>query len=208
MLEILEKVATSSVRSVDDFVEKFNEISLAPGNYGPTGVVKRIEATPKQSKEAREAERHRNFLGGLKEKEKLHQKERRKRQKEIHRLVKDGFVEKKKNSFNLTARGEDKRKRLKLSVLKQLLFNNDFKKVKERKVIIVSFDIPEKYRAVRDWIRKYLKFLGYEMIHQSVWCGRTRLPSEFMEFLSALDMDQYIKIFSIDHEGNLNTGKM
>lgn len=34
---------------------------------------------------------------------------------------------------------------------------------------IVSFDIPEQHRRARDALRRYLKYLGFQRLHWSVW---------------------------------------
>ena len=36
---------------------------------------------------------------------------------------------------------------------------------------IVSFDIPEQHRRARDALRKYLRDLGFQRLHWSVWCS-------------------------------------
>ena len=74
-------------------------------------------------------------------------------------------------------------------------------KIKERptgdKTILVLFDIPEKKRKIRHWLRNQLKDWDFKMIQQSVWVGSGSLPKEFNKRLQLLDIDKGVKIFKI-----------
>lgn len=61
---------------------------------------------------------------------------------------------------------------------------------------IVSFDIPESSRNVRNWLRNQLKIFGYEMLQQSLWIGPGPLPKIFLERLEKLKVRDKVKIFS------------
>ncbi|MFH1759306.1 MAG: hypothetical protein ABH822_01955, partial [Patescibacteria group bacterium] len=137
--------------------------------YGGTGV---MDMTPTAEELRASQERNRALTQERERKlrEKIYQKEKRKRQKKIYELAREGFIEKDNNqNISLTQKGKRKMAELRMTITKQSLFNSEFKKEKEKKVIIFSFDIPEKHRAVRDWIREFLKFLDYQMIQKSVW---------------------------------------
>ncbi len=58
---------------------------------------------------------------------------------------------------------------------------------------IISFDIPESKRKIRNWLRNQIKIFGYEMLQQSLWLGPGPLPSVFLKRLEELN----IKIFSV-----------
>ena len=63
--------------------------------------------------------------------------------------------------------------------------------------MIISFDIPEKNRVLRNWLRNQIKIFGYEMLQQSLWIGPGPLPSEFIKRLEDLKIRKNIKTFKI-----------
>jgi len=46
-------------------------------------------------------------------------------------------------------------------------------------VVVVSYDIPQKLRYERDWLRSVLHILGFQMVHRSVWIGKVLIPETF-----------------------------
>ncbi len=63
--------------------------------------------------------------------------------------------------------------------------------------VMVLFDIPEKKRKIRNWLRLQLKLWEFEMIQQSVWLGKGPLPKEFMERLNFLGVRKCVKILRV-----------
>lgn len=63
--------------------------------------------------------------------------------------------------------------------------------------VLVSFDIPESKKKVRDWLRNQLKYWDFEMIHKSLWVGNGPLPKEFTDRLNILDINKNVRIFNI-----------
>lgn len=63
--------------------------------------------------------------------------------------------------------------------------------------ILISFDIPEEKKKVRDWLRNQIKYWDFKMIHKSLWLGNGPLPKEF---------NLRLKLFGI--EGNVKTFKV
>ncbi len=63
--------------------------------------------------------------------------------------------------------------------------------------IIVMFDIPEKKRRVRDWLRGQLRFWGFTMLQKSVWMGNGKLPKEWNERLLLLGVKKNVRIMRI-----------
>ena len=47
-------------------------------------------------------------------------------------------------------------------------------------LVIVAFDIPERERKKRAWIREVLAGLGLEILQKSVWVGTKRIPQELL----------------------------
>ncbi len=76
-----------------------------------------------------------------------------------------------------------------------------FAKIKEKPTgntkVMVLFDIPEKKRKTRSWLRLQLKLWDFKMLQQSVWLGKGPLPVEFNNRLKLLGISEGVKIFKI-----------
>jgi len=75
-----------------------------------------------------------------------------------------------------------------------------YKKPENKSKIIIIFDIPEKERQTRNWLRNQIKLWGFTMIQQSVWLGTAPLPEEFQERAKLLNIKKYIKIFNVQQK--------
>lgn len=71
-------------------------------------------------------------------------------------------------------------------------------------VRLILFDVPERERRKRLWLRIELANCGYEMLQKSVWLGRRPLPQDFFETLEELGLRQFVHIVSIERAGTLN----
>ena len=135
----------------------------------------------------------------------LLQKEKHKLYSLLSKLKKQGFVKKEqggKNAFwKITLSGEKKYERLK-SFLNFPKFN--YKKEKANGINIVVFDIPEKDKAKRNWLRYTLVALGFTMLQKSVWAGKNKLPEEFLRALAELGLIDFIHIFKISKTGTIS----
>lgn len=66
---------------------------------------------------------------------------------------------------------------------------------------LVVFDIPEKERAKRRWLRGELIALEYRQLQKSVWLGEVPLPVDFIGGLDALRLNGKVHIFRIESDG-------
>lgn len=111
----------------------------------------------------------------------------------LSRLHKKGYLSNSKNEWSLTKEG-------KLYSGSMLLFAyipSPFDKSSPTNTIL-SFDIPEKNRHKRNWLRNQLKIFNYKMLQQSLWIGHGPLPKIFLDRLNNLEIRNNIKIFSIN----------
>jgi len=127
--------------------------------------------------------------------------------KEIHRfysllskLKKQGLIYKSKNNkWAITKKG-----RTKLALLqKQAIYQKKYEIQLKKELVIVIFDIPEKDRRKRNWIRKTLQELDFKILQRSVWLGRGGLPDEFIKDLRKLELKPHVHIFSIKKSGTI-----
>lgn len=68
-----------------------------------------------------------------------------------------------------------------------------------KKELIIVFDIPEKKRWYRDWLRSELIAFGFEPIQKSVWFGPA-LPKEFIEYLDQVKLLKNIRFFKVSKD--------
>src|SRR3989344_2648673 len=74
------------------------------------------------------------------------------------------------------------------------IFESNFPKDSPKNLLLI-FDIPEKRKAEREWLRFQLRRFDYKMIQQSVWIGPSPLPQEFRDYLKHIKLSHCIKTF-------------
>ena len=145
------------------------------------------------------------------------QKERRQRQalaqyrkrysKFLYRLRQDGLIKERKQKYGmlvaLTSKGRKKLIVLKERYAGRLPEVSSYDKNESDRFIIVVFDIPEKERKKRDWLRSALKSIGLKLVQKSVWMGKVKVPKDFIDDLSELKLIDYVEIFEISKTGSL-----
>jgi len=70
---------------------------------------------------------------------------------------------------------------------------------------IVAFDVPEKEKRKRRWLRDSLKVMGLKMIQKSVWMGKVKISKGFLKDIRDLEMARYVEIFQITKTGSLSS---
>lgn len=122
----------------------------------------------------------------------------------IYNLKQQGLLEEIEKSgkkfFRLTLMGKIRLKKLQE---KSSLPTTHYTREKDDRFVIVMFDIPEKERRKRAWLRAVLINLGFSMAQKSVWMGKVRIPHAFIDDLVKLDLDDFVEIFQVTKAGNL-----
>lgn len=72
-------------------------------------------------------------------------------------------------------------------------------------VIIVAFDIPERDRRKRDWVRVCLRGMGFEKLQQSVWVAEGRIDEEFLYALRERRLLGNVHIFAVTKQGTIRS---
>jgi len=124
----------------------------------------------------------------------------------IYNLKKDGFIEYEKTSkgrkITITNKGKKLVSKVKRNILPPTRYKDkDSKDSKSLKIII--FDIPEKERRKRAWLRSAITNLGFKQLQQSVWAGNKAIPKSFLKDLKDLRILKFVEIFSIDKLGTI-----
>jgi hypothetical protein len=125
-------------------------------------------------------------------------------------LKRDGIVKqvilKKQKCICITSKGRKYRETL-LKRQENALPEPHYTKRKQKRTVIVAFDIPEKEKGKRAWLRQALKNIDFRMIQKSVWFGRTEIPLEMLGDLQRLRLIEFVEIFSVTQKGSLRNLK-
>jgi DNA-binding transcriptional regulator PaaX len=116
----------------------------------------------------------------------------------LNKLKREGFVLKTQIGWKITALGKTK-----LKILRQKSRKKFPKIIKDSTIKIIVFDIPEKERKKRDWLRQMLKNLEFIMLQKSVWIGKTVLTKKFIYNLKKLDILSFVQIFAVSKTGTI-----
>jgi len=118
----------------------------------------------------------------------------------LNYLQRKGFVEKKKTDagifWKITSGGLAK-----LKILKNK--STDYQADSDENLKIIIFDVPEKERRLRAWLREALRILGFKMLQQSVWIGRNKTPEQFLFDLRRKKLLPHIHIMEISKRGTV-----
>ena len=125
----------------------------------------------------------------------------------LYRLHRDGLIKKeiadKRKIWHLTLKGKQESKWLR----KYFSFSKPpqrvYQKVVEQELKIIAFDIPEKYKLKRWWLRKTLKSLGFTMLQKSVWVGKCKIPQEFIEDIYKFGLLPHLEVLAVTKTGSL-----
>ena len=124
----------------------------------------------------------------------------------LSKLKKENLLQRTKDKkIKITKRGKEyllqkQNRPLKLTTQYQIDKFED-----KEKIILFIFDIPEKERHKRVWIRFYLEKFGFRILQKSVWWGKGGLPKEFIKDLKKYNLLSYVHIFSVKDEGTISS---
>ena len=109
----------------------------------------------------------------------------------LRRLVKQGFVEKNEGRYSLTRTG---RLLMQYVIKRKKAVNTKW----DGKFRVVIFDIPEKERKMRNWLRQELYFLNYLKLQESVFIGKNPLPADLIKELKVNKIGNYVNYLLVD----------
>ena len=110
----------------------------------------------------------------------------------LSRLHMKGYLENSSSGWLITEKGKKYIQNVRLLSY----ISSPFKK-NQLSDTIIAFDIPEKNRVIRNWLRNQIKIFDYKMLQQSLWIGPGPLPSSFLKRLKDLNIRKNIKTFKI-----------
>lgn len=105
----------------------------------------------------------------------------------VSRLRRDGFIEKKGKRVSFTEKG--RLAYLKLKIEARGLLPED-------EVCLVVFDIPEKDRRLRKFLRTFLDSVGFFSVQKSVWMSMFDATQELNEYFYAVGLGDKVMAFT------------
>lgn len=105
----------------------------------------------------------------------------------VSRLKRDGFIRKEGKKVSFTEKGRIAY--LKLKIERCELLSKD-------EVCLVVFDVPEKERRLRKFIRDFLSLLGFFPIQKSVWMSMFDATKELNEYFRAVGLNDRVLAFT------------
>lgn len=116
----------------------------------------------------------------------------------ISQMKHDGLIEKSGEKLRISEKGKRK-----ILEIKNKLPDRHYQKENAERLVVMSFDIPEKLRRKRNWLREVIRNLGFKMIHQSVWVGKIKIPHKLILDLEDMKILEFVEIFEITRSGSL-----
>lgn len=125
----------------------------------------------------------------------------------LSRMKKQGLIQKRARSgtgWEITKRGMERLKRIRKQRRNPTsLMTAHFTPGTRKEIVIVSFDISEREKAKRRWLREALKSLSFSFLQKSVWIGTKGVPKEFMDALRERSLLNYVHIVGVKKSGTL-----
>lgn len=128
--------------------------------------------------------------------------------KALNQLKHQGLVTKKntkgKSRWTLTKKGI--KRAMEYQKLREDLFSSqsvDFSRPFGDVITIISYDISEKERRKRDWVRACLVMMGFEMLQKSVWVANGKVDEDFIYALRDRNLLEDVQIFAVTKRGTI-----
>lgn len=87
--------------------------------------------------------------------------------------------------------------------LKNLIPVYDEKRIWDKRIYLVTYDIPEKKKTDRDVLRKYLKKIGCGMLQQSVWLTPYNPKEILRKFIEERRLSGQVLISDLGEDGSI-----
>lgn len=118
----------------------------------------------------------------------------------LRSLERRGYVQQRGQRYALTATG--RRRALELLARSQKSTTSSW----DGKWRVYIFDVPERRRAARDFLRRELRLLGFQKLHQSVWVSPFDPPPAFQQLLREVGLlahGRLLLVAAMDYDRDL-----
>ncbi|MED1791798.1 phenylacetic acid degradation operon negative regulatory protein PaaX [Brevibacillus nitrificans] len=117
----------------------------------------------------------------------------------ISRMLRQGWLESRKvgnrSFYSVSERGK---KRLEEAAARIYKVESS---AWDGKWCMVSYNIPEERRALRDQLRKELGYMGFGMLTTSTWISPNNLREAIQELTETQEITEYVEVFAAEHVG-------
>lgn len=117
----------------------------------------------------------------------------------ISRMLRQGWLDSRKvgnrSYYSMSARGKNRLEEAAARIYK--VGESDW----DGRWCIVSYNIPEERRALRDQLRKDLSWMGFGMLTTSTWISPNNLSDYVKELTESYDIKDHVEMFYADHLG-------
>ncbi|MDI6820733.1 MAG: hypothetical protein QMD65_00955 [Patescibacteria group bacterium] len=107
----------------------------------------------------------------------------------LYRLERKGLVRKTGDGYVATSLGGEVAENVKDLIEKSALWDGRWR--------LITFDVPEKSRRDRDWLRDILRLYDYKSLHKSVFLGKIPLPEKIYREIYERKMSSYIRLLTV-----------
>jgi len=107
----------------------------------------------------------------------------------LWRLKQKGLVKRDGKNYHLTNVGKTIAKIFKKEIHSEIQWDKKYR--------MILFDIPEKYRHHRKWLRTELIGAGYQPLQKSVFIGKFSIEENFMKAIIDRGLYKYVRILTI-----------
>lgn len=107
-------------------------------------------------------------------------------------LEKSGYVKRNKNTLHLTNKGK-----LRAWYTKWKFTKIDIKKW-DGKWRLLSFDVPESQKRLREHLRRKLVALNFARLHDSVWVTPLPIENEIKQLLQMLEIKYFVRYMIVE----------
>jgi len=112
----------------------------------------------------------------------------------LSRLKKRGLVEKKGKMWRITKLGREYLHRAS-GAFHWPIHSKATRATRAPKNMVIVFDVPEKEKRKRNWLRAELRLVGFTILQESVWFGPAPVPESFAKNVKELQLLPYLKFF-------------
>lgn len=122
----------------------------------------------------------------------------------ISKLKREGFLTSSApHRWQLTGKGRNLKEKLIARVKARLPHHTAYPAAPAKELKLIIFDIPERERRKRAWLRAALKHLGFTMLQRSVWIGKATLPDAFLKDIRRLRLLPAVEILAVTKTGSI-----
>jgi hypothetical protein len=126
----------------------------------------------------------------------------------LSHLKAEGFIKKQKadglTSWRIVGKGLKKVREMRIEASSGDLLSR-YAEAEDSSLKVIIFDIPERDRRKRAWLRSALSSMGFSLLQKSVWIGKKKIPRDFFLELQRKKIFRNIHVFAVTSAGTFRS---